>query len=127
MVPSLFPDLLQGYDFGTCPHDYLAAEYKHLLASSSSARKDGRHYVAGYLRYQLPASCWIIDPMDIHFVDVMVDIDAVGGTRNGQSVLMIRNVTKIDTDTDHFGLLERVTSHNTGLRKVLSKGYARNK
>jgi hypothetical protein len=126
--PKLAPDLLQGYDFGTCPRDYLAAEYQQRLASSSSARKDGRHYVAGYLHYQLPDSCWIIDPMDNHFVDVMVDVDTVGnGMRNRQSVVMIRNVTKIDTDDDHVGLLERVTSHNAELWKVEGKGHARNK
>jgi hypothetical protein len=39
----LAPDLLQGYKFGTCPHDYLAAEYQLRLASSSSTKKDGCH------------------------------------------------------------------------------------
>ncbi|KAI2497612.1 hypothetical protein MHU86_16861 [Fragilaria crotonensis] len=127
--PKLAPDLLQGYNnFGTCPRDYLAAEYQQRLSSSSSARKDGRHYVAGYLHYQLPDSCWIIDPVDNHFVDVMVDVDTVGnGTRNRQSVVMIRNVTKINTDNDHIGLLERITSHNAELRKVEGKGHACNK
>jgi hypothetical protein len=126
--PILAPDLLQGYNFGTCPHDYLAAEYQHRLASSSSAKKDGRHYVGGYLHYRLPASCWIINPNGTHFVDIMVDIDTiVGETRNRQSVVMIRNVTRIDAKDECLGLLRRITAHNTALRKAEAKGYARHK
>ena len=126
--PMMAPDLLDGYDFSTCPHDYLAAEYQRRLASSSSAKKDGRHYVGGCLHYRLPASCWIIDPMETHFVDVMVDIDTkVGAMRNRQSVVMIRNVTKIDADDDHLGLLGRITAHNSELRKAEARGYARHK
>ncbi len=45
--PMLAPDLLQGHEFDSCPHGYLAAEYRLRLASSSSAKKDGRHYVGG--------------------------------------------------------------------------------
>ena len=66
--PMLAPDLLQGNEFDTCPHDYLAAEYQLRLASSSSAKRDGRHYVGGYLHYRLPASCWMIDADETHLV-----------------------------------------------------------
>ena len=126
--PMLAPDLLQGNEFDTCPHDYLAAEYQLRLASSSSAKRDGRHYVGGYLHYRLPASCWMIDADETHFVDLMVDVDTtVGGTRNRQSVVMIRNVTRIDANDEYLGLLGRVTAHNTALRKAEAKGYARHK
>jgi hypothetical protein len=58
----------------------------------------------------------------------MVDTDAtVGGTVNRQSVVMIRNVTRIDADDEYLGLLGRVTAHNTALRKAEAKGYARHK
>jgi hypothetical protein len=113
----------------TCPHSYLAAEYRLRLASSSSAKKDGRHYVGGFLHYRLSASCWMIDANDTQFVDLMVDVDrTVGGTRNRQSVVMIRNLlTSIDTNDEYLGLLVRVTAHNTALRKAEVKGYARHK
>ena len=43
----------------------------------------------------------------------MADIDiTVGGTRNQQSVVMIRNVTKIDADYEYLGLLG-VSRHTT--------------
>jgi hypothetical protein len=70
----------------------------------------------------------MIDADDTHFVDLMVDVDTtVGGTRNRQSIVMIRNVTKIDADDEYLGLLGRVTAHNTALRKAEAKGYARHK
>jgi hypothetical protein len=123
--PVLAPDLLQGYEFGTCPCDYLAAEYQLRLASSSNAKKDSLHCAGRYLHYRLPASCWIIDTNNAHFVDLMVDTNAtVGGTRNRQSVVMIWNVTRIDADDEYLGLLGRVTSRNAALRKVEAKGHA---
>ncbi len=122
------PDLLQGYEFGTCSHDYLAAEYHLRLVSLSSAKKDGHHCVGGYPHYRLPAYCHVIHANDTHFVDLMVDTDAtVGGTRNRQFVFMIQNVTRIDADEEYLGLLGRVTAHNTALRKAEAKGYARQK
>jgi hypothetical protein len=46
----------------------------------------------------------IIDANNTHFVDLMVDVDTttVGGTRNRQSVVMIRNVTRIDADDEYL-------------------------
>jgi hypothetical protein len=70
----------------------------------------------------------MIDADETHFVDLMVDVDTtVGGTRNRQSVVMIRNVTRIDANDEYLGLLGRVTAHNTALRKAEAKGYARHK
>jgi hypothetical protein len=71
----------------------------------------------------------MIDANDTQFVDLMVDVDrTVGGTRNRQSVVMIRNLlTSIDTNDEYLGLLVRVTAHNTALRKAEVKGYARHK
>jgi hypothetical protein len=92
----LAPDFILGNDKRTVPLDFCAAAYQELLLSSNSAKKDGRHYVDGCWYYELPESCWIIDPMITHFVDVVIDIDGgkvVGGTRNRESVVMIRNVT----------------------------------
>jgi hypothetical protein len=125
--PILPPDILQGEDRGTVPQDYLAAEYRRLFASANSVRKDGRHYVGGCRHYRLPKSCWIIDPFDTHFFDVMVDTDDAGGTRNRQSVVMVRNVTKIDGDGICTGFLDHITAHNMRLRKAGSKGCARPK
>ncbi len=59
----------------------------------------------------IPESCWIIDPTKTHFVDVYVVIDnskVVGDLRNRESVVMIRNVTKIDAHDEHSELLERL-------------------
>ncbi len=57
----------------------------------------------------------------------MVDTDDAGGTRNGQSVVMVRNVTKINGDGMCTGFLDHITAHNVQLRKAGSKGCARPK
>ncbi|KAI2491237.1 hypothetical protein MHU86_23343 [Fragilaria crotonensis] len=123
--PMLAPDILDGVEFPGCPRDYLAADYTRRLAVANSARKDGRHYVPGCLHYQLPLSCWIIDPTVTHCVDIMVDVDRVGGTLNRQSVVMIRNVREIEADDDLIGSLRSVTAHNVVLRTHARKGTAR--
>ncbi len=105
--PMLAPDFILGDDKRTVPLDYCAAAYQELLLFADSAKKDGRHYVDGCWYYELPESCWIIDPMITHFVDVFIDINegkVVGGTRNRESVVMIRNVTKIDAHNNHLHL-----------------------
>ena len=125
--PMLPPDILQREDRSTVPKDYQAAEYRRLFRSANSAKKDGRHYVRGCHHYNLPASCWIINPMDTHFVDIMVDTDAVGGTRNRQSVVMVRNVTKVDKDNPYTDSLDHITAHNVLFRKSKAKGSARSR
>jgi hypothetical protein len=70
----------------------------------------------------------MIDADNTHFLDLIVDVDTtIGGTRNRQSVVMIRNVTRIDADNEYLGLLGRATAHITALRKAEAKGYARHK
>jgi len=128
--PMLPPDFIAGEDKRTVPTDYRAAAYQQLLLCSNSAKKDGRHYVDGCRHYELPKSCLIIDPTKTHFVDIFVGLnttDVVGGTCNRESVVMIRNVTKIDADADHFELLERLTVQCAELRKSEAKGTARAK
>jgi hypothetical protein len=86
--PMLAPNFIGGNDKRTVPLDYCAAAYQELLLFSNSAKKDGRHYVDACWYYELPEACWIIDPMEIHFVDVVNDIDegkVLGGTRDRES------------------------------------------
>ncbi|KAI2511884.1 hypothetical protein MHU86_2400 [Fragilaria crotonensis] len=79
------PDFLMGDNKRTVPLDYRAAAYQQLLLRANSAKKDGRHYVDGCHHYELPESCWIVDPATTHFVDIVVGIDTtVGGTRDPQ-------------------------------------------
>jgi hypothetical protein len=122
------PEFILGQDERAIPPDYRAAQYRELLFGSNSAKKDGRHYVEGCLQYELPPTCWIIDPKKNHFVDIILEIDAsnvVGGTRNGESVVMIRNVMGIDAHDDHLDLLERLVRICTKIRKSGAKGNAR--
>ena len=124
------PDFIVGDDKRTVPSDYRAAAYQQLLLCSNSAKKDGRHYVDGCHHYELPGSCWIIDPTVTHFVDIIVKIDTpevVGRTRDRESVVMIRNVTGIDVEADHFELLGRLTGQCAKFRRTEAKGTARAK
>jgi hypothetical protein len=57
----------------------------------------------------------------------MVDTDDAGGTRNRQSVVMVRNVTKIDGDRICTGFLDHITVHNVQLWKAGAEGCARPK
>jgi hypothetical protein len=105
------PDFRGQDDLREVPADYCAAQYQLDLLGANSARKDGCHYVNGAHHYSVPESCWIIDPTKTHFVDVYVVIDnskVVGDLQNRESVVMIRNVMKIDTHDDHSELLERL-------------------
>jgi hypothetical protein len=126
--PMLPPDFLVGDDKRTVPPDYRAAAYQRLLLHANSAKKDGRHYVDGCHHYELPESCWIVDPATTHFVDIIVGIDTtnvVGGTRDRESVVMIRNLTKIDVNADHCELLGSLTGQCSEFRKSEAKGTAR--
>ncbi len=118
------PDFIAGEDKRTVLTDSCAAAYQQLLLCSNSAKKDGRHN-------ELPKSCWIIDPTKTRFGDIVVDLnttEVVCGTRKRESVVMIRNVTKIDADADHFKLLERLTvQQHAELQKSEAKGTARAK
>jgi hypothetical protein len=69
-----------------------------------------------------------VDPATTHFVDIIVGIDTtnvVGGTRDCESVVMIRNLTKIDVNADHCELLGSLTGQCSEFRKSEAKGTAR--
>ncbi len=128
--PILAPDFIQGEDKRTAPSDNCAAAYQELLLVANSAKKAGRRYVDGCWYYELSESCWIADPMETHFVDIVIQIDisnVVGGTRNRESIVMIRNVTKVDAHNDHLELLRRLTLGCDQLRVSEAKGNARTK
>jgi hypothetical protein len=109
MLPLDFRGVKEG--LRKIPADYLAAQYQLNLLGANSARKDGRHYVDGAHHCSIPESYWTIDLTKTHFIDVYVGIDnskVVGELQNRESVVMIRNVTKIDAHDDHSELLERL-------------------
>ena len=68
------PDVYAGERTIAWPHADLVEEYNGCLARANSARKDGRHYVPGCHHFQLPDTCWIIDPTVTHCVDIMADL-----------------------------------------------------
>jgi hypothetical protein len=122
------PDFIGGSDMRPIPSDYRAAQYQLELLNANSAKKDGRHYVDGAHHYVLPESCLIVDPNATHFVDIYIGIDnskVVGGIRNRESVVMVRNVTKMNPHGDHMELLEQLTSQCAELRMSEAEGTAR--
>ena len=98
--PMLAPDVYSGEDAGGWLQPYLAAQYNHCLARSNSARLGGRHYATGCHHFKVPDTCWTIDPMVTHCVDIMVDVATVGRCTNWQSVVMIRNILVVDSEED---------------------------
>lgn len=123
-LPFLPPDFIAGVDLRTVPPDYRAHEFLNKLRASNSAKFDCRHYVDGSHHYDLPESCWIIDPDSSHFVDIHVVVD---GIPNRESVIAIRNVAKIEARDDCLGLLKRLTSRCWEIRVSGAKGTARAK
>jgi hypothetical protein len=123
-LPGLPPDFIAGIDLRNVPPDYRAYEFRNQLKTSSSAKFDCRHYVDGSHHYDIPDSCWVIDADETHFVDVHV---GVVGIPDRESVVMVRNVTKIDAHDDHLELLERLTSRCRELRVSGARGTARAK
>ena len=71
--PMMAPDVIDGVCC-TLAEEHLAAEYNRRLATANSARKDGRHYARGCHHSRLSDGCWVIDPTEEHFVDIMVDL-----------------------------------------------------
>ena len=103
-LPMLPPDVVDGVDYRTVPPDYRAHQFRNKLGTSNSAKLDCRHYVDASHHYDLPGSCFVIDADETHFVDVHV------GVEGGESVVMVRNITKMDEHDDHLELLGRLTS-----------------
>ena len=141
--PTLAPDVYFGEEASSWPAVYLAGEYNSRLARATSARRDGRHYAPGCLHYNLPETCWTIDPTVTHNVDLMVDVASVGQCDNRQSIVMIRNVMITndgdtghasdcyvpdwDADTLFIGALNHITFNNQVLQTRSSRGGAQGK
>lgn len=127
--PKLAPDFFNGEDAGCWPRDVLAEEYNKRLARSNSLRSGGRHYAAGCHHFSLPPSCWLIDPRDNPFVDIMIDVAPVGLCMNRQSVLMIRQVDACSSleheDFHTLASLNVIADHNAIMNKQLGTGTAR--
>ena len=100
-LPMLPPDVVDGVDYRTVPPDYRAHQFRNKLGASNSAKLDCRHYVNASHHYDLPGCCYVIDADETPFVDVHV------GVEGGESVVMIRNITKMDGHDDHLELLGR--------------------
>jgi hypothetical protein len=116
-LPKLPPDFIYGTDYRSVLTNYRAHEFRNQLKTSASTKLDCRHY-------HLPASCWIIDPDKTTTVDVHIGED---GIPDGETVVMIRNVTKIDAHDDNQELLKRLTSWCREIRMSGAKGSARAK
>ena len=123
-LPVLPPDFIAGVDLWTVPPDFRAHEFLNKLKTSNSAKFDCRHYVDGSHHYDLPESCWIIDLDSSHFVDVH---GVVNGIPNRESIVAIRNVTKIGGRGGCLGLLKRLTSWCREIRVSGAKGTGRAK
>jgi hypothetical protein len=68
--------------------------------------------------------------MESHFVDIVIEIDTsnvVGGTRNRESIGMLRNVTKVDVQDDHLESLQQLTLGCAQLRVSKARTDARAK
>jgi hypothetical protein len=123
-LPLLPPDFIGGMDYRDVPSDYRAHEYLDRLKASSSAREGCRHYVDGARHTDLPESCWIIDPNVHHFVDVHIAIDEIP---HRVSVVMVRNVGKMDPRDDRQQLLDELTERCGAIKLAGGKGTARAK
>jgi hypothetical protein len=105
-----------GMDYRDVPSDYRAHEYLDRLKASSSAREGCRHYVDGARHTDLPESCWIIDPNVHHFVDVHIAIDEIP---DRVSVVMVRNVGKMDPRDDQQQLLDELTERCSAIMNTV--------
>ena len=123
-LPPLPPDFIGGMDFRDVPSDYRAHEYRDRLKASPSAKEGCRHYVDGSRHYDLPESCWIVDPNIHHFIDVHVTIN---GIPDRESVVMVRNVGKMDPRDNRQQFLSCLTERCTAIRLANGKGTARAK
>jgi hypothetical protein len=124
--PMMAPDVIDGVRC-TLGEKHLAAEYNRRLATANSARKDGRHYAQGCHHSRLSDGCWVIDPTEEHFVDIMVDLPRLGRQKNKQSVVMVRNVNCLTDDGGGSlrSAMSCIAKHNKALRLAKRKGTAR--
>ena len=92
--------VFSGEDAIGWPHVYLAGKSNRRLALAKSAQKYSRCYANGCHHYRLPDTCWMIDPVVSHCVNIIVDLATVCQCENRQPGVMIRNVLLMDTVDD---------------------------
>jgi hypothetical protein len=121
--PRMPPDLISGHDVGVWPVPDRAQEYNRRLVNSNSTRVGGRHYAPGCLHLNIPDTCWIVDPEERPFVDIIVDIaPPVSSTIGRKSVIMVRSVLDASLKSrychlkqqyDVVGCLDAIVEHNS--------------
>jgi hypothetical protein len=123
------PDACAGERTIAWAHAGLAEECNRCLARANSAMKDGRHYAPGCHQFQLPDTCWIIDPTLDHIIDTIVDLPGVGLCKNRQLIIMISNVASLDGDDDEdlTGAIVCITECNKLLQRGSPNGTVRAK
>jgi hypothetical protein len=104
--------VFSGEDAIGWPHVYLALKYNRRLALAKSAKKYGRRYANGCHHYRLPDTCWMIDPVVSHCVNIIVDLATVCQCENRQPGVMIRNVLLMDTVDDDANQCKKVSCKN---------------
>ena len=132
--PRMPPDLVGGHDIGSWPVADRAQEYNSRLADSNSARVGGRHYAQGCLHLNIPETCWIVDPMEYPFVDIIIDIAPTDFCPAGRkSVIMVRSILDNSGKLRYCHLdgqdllhsLDVIGEHNSLLRRQAPVGTVR--
>ena len=132
--PRMQPDFIAGHDVGAWPVADRAQEYNRRLVNSNSTRVGGRHYAPGCLHLNIPDTCWIVDPEERPFVDIVVDIaPPVSSTIERKSVIMVRSILDASlklrychlNQHDVVGSLDAIVEHNSLLRRQVPVGTAR--
>jgi hypothetical protein len=122
-LPVLPPDFIVGMYYRDVTSNYCAHEFRDRLKVSSSARKGCRHYVDGARHCNLPGSCWIVDLNAHHFIDHITE----NGIPDRESVVMVRNIGKMNPHDNRQPFLSRLTGRCTAIRLTNGKGTARAK
>ena len=132
--PRMPPDLVGGHNIGSWPVADRAQEYNRRLADSNSARVGGRHYAQGCLHLNIPETCWIVDPMEYPFVDIIIDIaPTVFCPAGRKSVVMVRSILDDSDESRYCHLdgqdlphsLKVIVEHNSLLRRQGPVGTVR--
>ena len=133
--PRMPPDFVLGHDLGAWANADRAQEYNRRLVSSNSTRVGGRHYAPGCLHLNIPDTCWILDPKERPFVDIIVDIAPTGssGSIERKSVMMVRSILDASlksrychlSQPDLVGSLEAIVENNSLIRRCVPVGTAR--
>jgi hypothetical protein len=129
--PKMPPDVFSGEDAGTWPIEELKLLYNHKLAFSNSAREGGRHYATGCHHFNLPSTCWVLDPTIDPIIDVMIDVESSGNCLNMQTVLQVRHAVKLGKTQSSGcqkvqGWLQSITTCNSAIHEALSSPSVRN-